>query len=215
MKHRQAMAALLIRTMTAIRCIDWINEWFQAMFRVMSNMQHLLPGQPAPAFERETLSHGLFAVPSRQLLHLQFRRFAGCPICSLHLRSFSRRYDELKAAGIQAAALFHSSLESLQPYHEDLPFPVMGDAEREIYRLYGVEASLAGVMHPRAMWAGMKGLVSAPSNPLAAEGGVLGLPADFLIAESGQIIALHYGRHADDQWSVDELLELAKGDQGS
>jgi hypothetical protein len=34
------------------------------------------------------------------------------------------------------------------------------------------------------------------------------LPADFLIAGDGRIIACKYGEHADDQWSVNELLSL-------
>lgn len=174
-----------------------------------ANAQQLTPGQLAPSFGRETLAHGFFAVPQPQVLHLQFRRFAGCPICSLHLRNFSRRHGELKGAGIQVAAVFHSSLESLRPYHADLPFAVMGDETRELYRLYAVESSLAGVMHPRAMWAGVKGLVTAPSNPLAAGGGILGLPADFLISGEGRIVARHYGQHADDNWSVDEVLARA------
>lgn len=42
------------------------------------------------------------------------------------------------------------------------------------------------------------------------EGGVLGLPADFLINAEGKIVASRYGRHSYDQWSVDELLALAK-----
>ena len=29
------------------------------------------------------------------LVHLQFRRYAGCPVCNLHLRSFIRRHDEV------------------------------------------------------------------------------------------------------------------------
>ncbi len=33
-------------------------------------------------------------VPGPGRLHLQFRRFAGCPICSLHLRSFADRHAE-------------------------------------------------------------------------------------------------------------------------
>ena len=32
--------------------------------------------------------------------HLQFRRFAGCPICNLHLQSFLRRSEEIAAAGV-------------------------------------------------------------------------------------------------------------------
>ncbi|HEX4559363.1 MAG TPA: AhpC/TSA family protein, partial [Mycobacterium sp.] len=37
----------------------------------------------------------------------------------------------------------------------------------------------------------------------------LGMPADFLIAPDGAVVARKYGEHADDQWSVDELLRLA------
>src|SRR5882757_6675477 len=38
--------------------------------------------------------------PDGALIHLQFRRYAGCPICSLHLQSFTRRHDEIVSAGI-------------------------------------------------------------------------------------------------------------------
>jgi hypothetical protein len=37
-------------------------------------------------------------------------------------------------------------------------------------------------------------------------GGQLGVPADFLIASDGRVIAAKYGQHAYDQWTVDELL---------
>ena len=45
---------------------------------------------------------------------------------------------------------------------------------------------------------------------LAMTGGPTGLPAEFLIAADGLIKAVKYGRHAYDQWSVDEMLELAR-----
>jgi hypothetical protein len=35
---------------------------------------------------------------------------------------------------------------------------------------------------------------------------LVGLPADFLIARDGTVIAAKYGQHAYDQWSVDDLL---------
>jgi hypothetical protein len=35
------------------------------------------------------------------------------------------------------------------------------------------------------------------------------LPADFLIGSDGRVLAAKFGRHADDQWSVDELLDMA------
>jgi hypothetical protein len=56
--------------------------------------------------------------------------------------------------------------------------------------------------------------VPAARNTLrcaAQQGGEkhLGLPADFLIGSDGRVLAAKFGRHADDQWSVDELLDLA------
>jgi hypothetical protein len=36
------------------------------------------------------------SLPSEgELVHLQLRRFAGCPVCNLHLRSFAMRRDEI------------------------------------------------------------------------------------------------------------------------
>jgi hypothetical protein len=50
---------------------------------------------------------------------------------------------------------------------------------------------------------------------LDLHGGPLGLPADFLIAPDGTVLARHYGNHAYDQWSVDQLLALARLRTGS
>jgi hypothetical protein len=44
--------------------------------------------------------------------------------------------------------------------------------------------------------------------------GHMGLPADFLIDCDGRLLATKYGRHADDQWSVDELLDLVGAASG-
>jgi hypothetical protein len=41
-------------------------------------------------------------------------------------------------------------------------------------------------------------------------GGRWGLPADFLLGPDGCVLALKYGEHADDQWSVAELLAQAQ-----
>jgi hypothetical protein len=38
----------------------------------------------------------------------------------------------------------------------------------------------------------------------------LGLPTDFLIGTDGWVLALKYGTDAYDQWSVDELLAIAR-----
>lgn len=42
----------------------------------------------------------------------------------------------------------------------------------------------------------------------------LGLPADFLVTPDGALVGVHNGRHADDQWTVDEVLDLSRSSTG-
>ncbi len=154
------------------------------------------------------------------LTHLQFRRFAGCPICNLHLRSVSARIEEIGAAGIREVVVFHSTADELRKYQGDMPFLVIGDPDKTLYRRFGVEASAKAVLNPHA-WRALPGgwrhaIANAAAHrraplPLAPTNGNLGLPADLLIAGDGRVAAVKYGAHAYDQWSVDELLELARG----
>jgi peroxiredoxin len=159
-------------------------------------------------------------LPAKEgLTHLQFRRYAGCPICNLHLRSVSRRIDEIAAAGIHEVVVFHSPREVMLPLQGELPFAVIADPERRLYREFGVERSLWSVLHPRAwtslfdprVWFVARQERRAGGSPSPTRGeSALGLPADFLIDSSGRVRAASYGRHASDHWSVDELLELGR-----
>jgi hypothetical protein len=95
----------------------------------------------------------------------------------------------------------------------------MTGSSRKLYTEFGVELSIRALLHPRgwipilravfnALPAVMRGQRLAPSvNP---RGDRLGLPADFLIASDGRVLACKYGAHANDQWSVDEVLEVAR-----
>jgi peroxiredoxin len=151
--------------------------------------------------------------------HLQFRRFAGCPVCNLHLRSIARRHNEIVAAGIREIAVFHSRAEDMLPFQDQLPFAVIADPGKKLYREFGVTASPRALLHPRAWTAPLKPRVypmvlrgiRAGGSPAPRHGEtVLGLPADFLIRPDGRVCAVKYGRHASDHWSVDELLQLAR-----
>jgi peroxiredoxin len=157
--------------------------------------------------------HGVeVPIPSSKTkwVHLQFRRFAGCPICNLHLQSFVQRNEELKNAGIQEVVVFHSSNESLLPFQGRFPFDVVGDPQKKLYERFGVESSIFAILNP-AVWPRMIQGISLRDKPQGApEGGPLGLPADFLISNDGRVKASHYGAHAYDQWEVDQVLALAK-----
>ncbi len=145
-------------------------------------------------------------------VHLQFRRFAGCPICNLHVREVARRNLEIESAGITEVVVFHSAADRLRKYQADLPFAVVADPERTLYSEFGVESSLRSVMNADAVRAAVRGLrQTAPLiGALAPRENHLGKPADFLIGPDGTIRACKYGVHPDDQWSVDEVLRLAE-----
>jgi peroxiredoxin len=175
----------------------------------MTSSTRLTIGTRLDSMTFETLSHGTLRVPSAGLIHLQFRRFAGCPVCNLHLKTFATGIARLERAGVTAVAFFHSSAKAMRPYQGDLPFPTVADPQRRWYRQFAVEQSLFAIVRPQVMWSAVKGLVTARSNPLAGGGGQTGLPADFLIGPDARLLAVHYGQHADDQWSLDEVLGLA------
>lgn len=146
-----------------------------------------------------------------RLVHLQFRRFAGCPICNLHLRSIWKRHDELLAAGVNEVVVFHSSAAALRPFTAELPFPVIPDPGQALYREFGVGTSARSLLDPRVWPTMARAALGAIRHPpsLRIEGGRLGLPADFLIAPDGTVVASKRGVHASDQWSVDEILTAA------
>ena len=140
-----------------------------------------------------------------RLVHLQFRRFAGCPMCHLHLQALRARHAEIESTGIHEIIVFHSSASSLLAHQTDPPpFAIVGDPEKNLYREFGVESSWRAALHPGAWRAEIRGLL-AKRRKLAFDlhGGPRGLPADFLLAPDATVVACKYGTHGYDQWSVD------------
>lgn len=175
-------------------------------------------GEHVPMRHIRTLSDELIDLADgRWLTHVQFRRFAGCPVCSLHLRSFVRRQEEFKAV-FREVVVFHSRAEEIAAHVGEFPFPLVADPEKALYRTFGVEAGARALLWPMA-WPGILRAVSValpgvilgrrPMPPLSPEGGRYGVPADFLVSPDGIVLAAHYGDHANDQWSVDTVLLLA------
>jgi len=169
------------------------------------------PEDMLPPMAMEAVTGEAINLPdAKRLVHLQFRRFVDCPICNTHIAEFRRRAREIEAAGIKEVIVFHSSPKSIRSYQKDVPFLMVGDPKKVFYKRFGAETSL-GFINLKSLGAGMRGMAHGHFGLRMVGGGPLGLPADFLIAPSGLINAVKYGTDAYDQWSVDELLTLAKG----
>ncbi|KYF52628.1 alkyl hydroperoxide reductase [Sorangium cellulosum] len=178
------------------------------------------PGAVVTGRELVSVTGVPLRVPDPGLLtHLQFRRFAGCPVCHVHLRSFVHRHDEITAAGVREVVLFHSPADELREHVAGLPFAVVADPDKQLYSELGVESAPRALLDPRAWWPIVRAIALSLPAVIARRqrlpsrdprGGRLGLPADLLIASDGQVLAAKYGEHVDDQWSVDDLVTLAR-----
>jgi peroxiredoxin len=121
----------------------------------------------------------------------------------------AKRKAELEAAGIDEVVVFHSSRAEMIKYQGQLPFNCIADPGKKLYRKFGVETSLLALLNPGVLINGARWVIGQRRFYRKTENGIFGLPADFLIDASGTVKAVHYGKHADDHWSVDLLLELA------
>lgn len=95
------------------------------------------------------------------LVHLQFRRFAGCPVCNLHLRSLVTRHADILAANIREVVVFHSSADELRKYTAEFPFNLIADPTRELYREFGVESTPRALLDPHAWPTIVRGITTA------------------------------------------------------
>jgi AhpC/TSA antioxidant enzyme len=189
----------------------------------VKTMSHIPAGTILKRRELFTIYSECIRVPDcQQIVHLQFRRFAGCPVCNLHLHSIVQRHSAILAASIREVIVFHTNAEELLEHAGDLPFAVIADPTKRLYAEFGVESRPRALLDPRAWGPILRGVVRSlrasfrgqrvPSlNP---DGWRFGLPAEFLIAGDGRVLACKYGSHAYDQWSVDEVLALSGSKTG-
>jgi hypothetical protein len=86
-------------------------------------MRKIRVGETVHPRELITIVGERIRIPDQgQFVHLQFRRFAGCAGCNLHLREFAKRLEETTAAGIREVAVFYSPVKAMMPHQGDLPF---------------------------------------------------------------------------------------------
>jgi peroxiredoxin len=176
---------------------------------------NLAPGDVAPLIAASTIHCKPVEIPDpmSRYVHLQFRRFAGCPVCNFHLLTMGRRQAEIADAGIRQVVFFHSSREEVLKYQAQLPFDCVADASKKHFKAYGVETSVKALLNPHVFWSGLRWVLTSGRFYTKAENGIFGLPADFLVDAEGRVVACKYGAHADDHWEVDELLQLASNEQ--
>jgi peroxiredoxin Q/BCP len=128
-----------------------------------------------------------------QKVWLAFFRYAGCPLCNLRVHQMTQRYRAWEKQGLAIVAVFQAPVDEVEANvgQQNAPFAIVCDPDEELYRLYGLEASLSGYLSPKNLPLAAEAL-KAGFMPGTMHGTKTRLPADFLIDETGKIIETFY-----------------------
>jgi len=167
-------------------------------------------GSPAPDFSAESIGGrrvSLQQLRGRPVL-LKFYRFATCPVCNIHMHRFIQAHRMVSDAGLTTVVLYHSPADKLAETQDyAVPFDLIADPEKRIFRAYGVERGLRGLVSPTVMREYLKALMAGfPPGLLTSDGGITGNPADFLVDASGQVVFAHYGKHYADSLEAADVV---------
>jgi len=171
----------------------------------------LTTGTLAPGFAAESIGGrrvSLEQLRGRPVL-LKFYRFATCPVCNLHMHRFIQEHRMVSDAGLTTVVFYHSPADKLAEAQDyATPFDLVPDPEKRIFRAYGVERGLRGLVSPTVMREYMKALMAGYSpGLLTSDGGITGNPADFIIDASGRVVFAHYGKHYADSLEARDVVE--------
>lgn len=139
---------------------------------------------------------------------LIFLRYYGCPICQLDIREYAESYGAITAAGGQILIVLQSDPEALagQLTPHDLPFDILCDPERALYRQFAIEP--APSMLKMMSLGAVKKAVRATRRGFrhgAYEGVEEQLPAAFLLDREGTVLWAHYGKDVGDVPTAEEI----------
>ncbi|MBS1559203.1 MAG: redoxin domain-containing protein [Bacteroidetes bacterium] len=170
-------------------------------------------GDPAPEILVNSVSNqsiSLHALRGKKVF-VKFHRFSGCPVCQLQIHKVIKEQQILRDAGIETIVLLHSNKKNiLSTFNETEGLHIIADKQKLLFKKFQVEFSLKKLF-TFSTWRITFASIFKGYFPQFTrfEGGVIGIPADFLLDEHGTIKELNYGKHFGDSWSVAEVLYKA------
>jgi peroxiredoxin len=169
------------------------------------------PGQPAKNFSTEDISGNALALDDfkGKRLMLSFYRYAACPLCNLRIHQLIQQHASLVGKNLHLIAVFQSPKESIHKYvgRQSIPFPVIADPQRMLYKLYGIESSwsgfIKGSLRLRLVTSAlMKGFFPGPMEGIKSM-----VPADFLIGPDLTVQMAYYGSDIGDHLPIKKIYQ--------
>lgn len=173
----------------------------------------LCDGEVAPIFQIKDMFDRSFDMQEKRekLLMLCFFRYASCPLCNLRVHELIVNQQKFKDK-LEIVMVFQSPKEKIEQYvgKQDIPYKVIPDPARELYKLYKVEYSWVAFI--RAWTLKIKNVFTALFQhgylPGSVEGEIHRVPADFIIDTNGKIVKAFYGEDIGDHLPLDEIMKV-------
>lgn len=169
----------------------------------------LQTGDHAPSFVVPSLQGTEVALGDyrgRKLL-LSFFRYGACPLCNLRLTFLVDAYPRWQEQGLDVVAVFESPAERLLETVASgpIPFAVIPDPARALYKTYGVTASWLGYLIGAFRVRSFSDAFKRGFHPGKGEGAIAQLPAEFLIGPDLIIDRAYYGVDIGDHLPLSEV----------
>lgn len=169
----------------------------------------LSAGDRAPSFTVIALGGGDVSLQDfrEKRLLLSFFRYGSCPLCNLRMSFLIEAYPRLHIAGLEMVAVFESPPDVLRETvgRQRIPFPVIADPHRTLYKRYRVTPSLFGYVRGALRFSAFREAFRKGFHLGRVDGAITQLPAEFLINEDGVIVRAYYGKDIGDHLPLDEI----------
>ena len=170
-------------------------------------------GELAPNFKTTDTQNRVFSLAEerKKPILLAFFRYASCPLCNLRVHQLIQNQEILEQK-LEIVLVFQSPLDKIEKYvgKQDVPYRIIADPKRKLYRLYGVENSWLGFL--KAWTIKIPKVFSAVIGhrylPGSMEGEIHRIPADFIIGKNGTILRAYYGKDIGDHLALKEIVNL-------
>jgi thioredoxin-dependent peroxiredoxin len=171
--------------------------------------KRLQEGDQAPGFSIRDLNGRdvtLTEYRDRKLL-FAFFRYGACPLCNLRMTFLIDAYPRWQEQGLDVIAVFESPAERLLETvaSQQIPFPVIPDPERTLYKKYGVTASWLGYLVGAFRFRAFRDAFKRGFHIGKGEGAITQLPAEFLIGPDLKIEHAYYGKDIGDHLPISDI----------
>jgi peroxiredoxin Q/BCP len=138
---------------------------------------------------------------------VSFTRYAGCPVCQLHVGRIAAAMAEFRARSCGVFVVFQSAPARLEAAMAEWKpgFSAVADPAAAVYDAFGAAKSLSGYLRPGSLLAWGQSIMAGKRHG-RFEGRELQMPADFVIDGGGRIGLAHYGGHVGDDVPLSALL---------